>query len=68
MTDPKFKVGQEVMWNGQKLTIEARHYYQDYCWVYDFAPTKGTILPFHFTGIYESEISAISKKPWWRFW
>lgn len=62
MSEPKFKIGQEVKWNGQKIIIQGFRNYQDYCWVYDFFPKTGTILPFHFTGIPEREISAISNK------
>jgi len=67
-TKPKFKIGQQVIWKSQVLTIQAIRSYQDYGWIYDFFPTQGTILPFHFTAIPESELRALSSKKWWQFW
>lgn len=66
--EPLFKIGQEVKWKGKILIVQGVRNYQDYCWVYDFFPTTDTILPFHFTGISEKEISEIPCKHWWEFW
>lgn len=68
--NPRFKLGEEVLWKKKKLVIQGIRNYQGYCWVYDFCPTTDTIVPFYFTGIAESEISPIatSKKHWWEFW
>lgn len=67
--EPKYKIGEEVIWKSQKLVIQAIRNYQDVAWIYDFFPTTGTILPFHFTGIAEREIQAIQKpKRWWELW
>lgn len=68
VNDPKYKIGETVLWSGQKLVIQGIKNYQDYCWVYDFFPTKDTILPFHFTAIPEIEITALPAKRWWEFW
>lgn len=68
MIEPKFKIGDEVIWKGQKYVIQGVRNYQDYCWVYDFFPTTNTLLPFHFTGIAEIEIRQFKNKRWWEFW
>ncbi len=69
MKEPKYTIGQMIEWKRSEYVIQGIRNYQDYCWVYDFFPTRNTIVPFHFTGIPESEISpAYITKKWWKFW
>lgn len=59
---PKYAIGQTVLWKTKEYTIQGFRDYHGLSWVYDFFPTKDTIVPFHFTGIAEAEITLPREK------